>query len=124
LAAFQGSGNWDSRRQWLNKDAWDIRLEYHQVHKPCSISMNLLIYVCHKALLFPAGCRLQTRTELGILSPPLAHGFRNTGHEMWTDFLNNAQSRWLSRSGDMLFIHVHEQRLVTLVQSFSQAISR
>jgi hypothetical protein len=30
--------------------------------------MNLLIYVRHKILLFPAGCRLQMRSELGLYS--------------------------------------------------------
>jgi hypothetical protein len=53
--------------------------------------------VCHKGLLFPMGCRLQMRAELRLCSPPVAHGFHHTGHEMWTGFLNNPQSRWLSR---------------------------
>jgi hypothetical protein len=35
------------------EDAWCIRLEYHQVQKPFSISMSLVIYVRHKAVPFP-----------------------------------------------------------------------
>jgi hypothetical protein len=37
------------------EDAWDIRLEYHQVHKAFLISLNLLIYAHHKVLLFQRG---------------------------------------------------------------------
>jgi hypothetical protein len=46
--------------------AYGIRFEYHQVHKPFSISMNLLIFVCYKVLLSPTGCRLQMRAELEL----------------------------------------------------------
>jgi hypothetical protein len=48
------------------EDAWVIRLEYNQVHKPIAILMNLLIYVCHKVLFSPAGCSLQMRAERGL----------------------------------------------------------
>jgi hypothetical protein len=48
------------------EDAWGINLEYHQVHRLSSISMNLLIYVCHKALRFARGCLLQMRAELRL----------------------------------------------------------
>jgi hypothetical protein len=37
---------------------------------------------------------------------------------MWIVFLNNPQSRWISRSGDMLFLKVHEQRLVPFHNRF------
>jgi hypothetical protein len=131
-ASFQSFGKWDSRRQWLNKcvrctsgllgifleDYWGIGSEYHQVHKRFSISINLIIYVCHKVLLFPTGCRLQMRAELGLHSPPVVHGFRHTDHEMWTGFLNNLKLLWLSRSGDMLVLKGHEQRLVPWSISF------
>jgi hypothetical protein len=42
-----------------------IRLEYHKVHKPFSISMNLLIYLCHKVLLSQRGyVRFEVLTAL------------------------------------------------------------
>jgi hypothetical protein len=47
-------------------DAWGIRLEYHQVHKPFSVSMNLPIYVCHGVLFSLRGCRLLMGAELTI----------------------------------------------------------
>jgi hypothetical protein len=106
FASFQGFWKWDSRRQWLIKYVRCtsgllgrcIRHSFGKpsVHKPFSISVSLLIYVCHKIVL-----RLQMRAELVICSPPAAHRFRHTGHEVRTGFLNTPQSRWLSRSGDI-----------------------
>jgi hypothetical protein len=40
------------------EDIWGIRFKYHQVHKLFSISVNFLIDVCHRVLVFPEGCRL------------------------------------------------------------------
>jgi hypothetical protein len=34
------------------EDVYGIPLEFHQVHKPFSLSIYLLIYVCHKVLIF------------------------------------------------------------------------
>jgi hypothetical protein len=52
-------------RQWWNKCVrctcgfseyfWGIRLEYHQFHRPFSISMHLLISVWHRILPFQTG---------------------------------------------------------------------
>jgi hypothetical protein len=58
-----------------------IYLEYHQVQKPLSVSMDLLIYVCHKVLLLQTGCRLQVRAELGLCLHPLLMVF--VTHRSW-----------------------------------------
>jgi hypothetical protein len=42
---------------------------------------------------------------------------------MRTGFLNNPQSGWVSRSGDMLFLKSYEVRLLPLINSFLKAIS-
>jgi hypothetical protein len=101
LASFRGVGKWDSRRQWLSKCATCTSgllgkcvrhsLEYHQVHKRFSISVNLLSEVSSTD-----ASRAWTQSQ------PVAHGFRHTGHEMWTGFLNNSHLRSPSRSGDLL----------------------
>lgn len=62
---------------------------------------------------FPRGCHLQTRVELGLWSPYVPHRFHHSNHEMWAGFLKSPQSPWLSRSGGMLFLIVHGQRLVS-----------
>jgi hypothetical protein len=84
---------------------------YHRIQHPT--------YICHKVLIFPRGYRLQMRAELELWSLPVAHDFRHTEHEIWTGFLNNRQSRSLSRSGAMLFLKVYKQRFVPLVHPFS-----
>jgi hypothetical protein len=48
-----------------------------------------------QSLTFP-----KVRAELGLQSPPIAHGFYHKGHEMRTGFLNNLQSRWFSGLGE------------------------
>jgi hypothetical protein len=128
FASFQDFGKWGSWKQWLNKCVRYAsgllgRCLSHSFGIPWSppsfLNMNKLsIYVHHKVLLFPSGCRLQIRAELGFYSPPVAHDFRHRSHEMWTGFLNNPQWRWLSHPSDMLFLKDHEQRLVPLVHLF------
>jgi hypothetical protein len=53
------------------------------------------------------------RAEIGVQSPPVAHGLRRTGHEMSAGLLNSPQSLWLSGSCGMLFLKGHEYRLVS-----------
>jgi hypothetical protein len=50
-------------------DAWDISLWYIQLHEPFSISMNLVVYVCHKVIFIPKSRRSsQVREELWLVS--------------------------------------------------------
>jgi hypothetical protein len=62
--------------------------------------LKVLIYVCHMVLILPIAPSLQIRAELELRSPHVARGFRQTGHEIWTDLLNNPQSHWFSHSDD------------------------
>jgi hypothetical protein len=76
LASFQDVGKCESRMQWLIKWVkWSSgllgrclrhSLEYHQFHRPYSISRNLLISVSHMVLLFLGVNYLQLRVELGL----------------------------------------------------------
>jgi hypothetical protein len=64
-----------------------------------------------------------SRTNAGRAWTPVStrrSWFSSQDYEMCTDFPNNPQSR----SGDVLFLKVHEQRLVLLVRPFSEAISQ
>jgi hypothetical protein len=99
------------------EDASVIHLEYHQVHKPFSISLKLLIMHVTKSYVCPAECRLQMWAQLGFQPPPVAHSCR-IRHEMCTDFRNNPQLRHFSHSGRLLFLKVHEERLVPLDHLF------
>jgi hypothetical protein len=46
--------------------AWSNRLEYHQFHRPFSVSMISFISVHHRVLRFPGGCRLQLQAVLEL----------------------------------------------------------
>jgi hypothetical protein len=41
-----------------------IRFEFHQIHKPFSVSVSLLISVSHRTSLYPRRCHLQMRVVL------------------------------------------------------------
>jgi hypothetical protein len=89
FASFQGIGKWDSRRQWLNKCVNSSSGRFGRclrhsfgILSTFSISINLLIYVCHKVLLFLAGCHLQMQAELGFWFPSFVHAVRHTDHVM------------------------------------------
>jgi hypothetical protein len=118
FVSFQGFGIWDSRRQWLNKCVRCIsgligRWLRHSFGIPSSPQtfLNFSEFInlrISQVLLLPRRCPLYMRPELGLCSPPAAHGFRHSGHEMWNSLLNNPQSRWFSPSGDMLFLKDHQ----------------
>jgi hypothetical protein len=56
------------------------------------LNFNKFANLClSQGLAFP-----KIQAELGLQSPPVAHSFRHTGHEVWTGFLNNLQSLWIS----------------------------
>jgi hypothetical protein len=83
------------------------------------LSFNkFIIFPVPRGLTFWKGVSPTDGNSVWTLSPHVFHGFRHAGHEMWTGFLNNPQSRWLSRSVDMLFQKDHEVRLVRLVHLF------
>jgi hypothetical protein len=76
FAPFQGFVKWDSERQWLNKcvrctSGVPGRWLGHSLGIPSSpqvfLNFNeLLIYVCHKVLLSPAGYHLHVRAQLRL----------------------------------------------------------
>jgi hypothetical protein len=127
--SFQEFRKWGCRKQWLNTCVGYTsgllgRCLRASFGIPSSsqafLNFNVFANLCMlQGLTSPTGFRIQMRAELGLYSPFVAHGFRHTLHEMWTRFLNNPQSLWLSPSGDILLLKGHEQRPVDLIHTIS-----
>jgi hypothetical protein len=74
------------------------RCMWHSFRNPSSLSVNLLIYVVTVSYLSQWSVVYSWEQNFDSKSPPVSYGFRHTGHETWTGFLNNPQSIWLSHS--------------------------
>jgi hypothetical protein len=93
------------------EDAWDIRLEYHQVHKPFKISINLLIYVYHDGLFFPTA----------VLSTDASRAW--TVVSIRRSWFSSHRSRYMNKFLQqpaivLAFSFVWQLRLVPFVHSF------
>jgi hypothetical protein len=95
FAHFQEFWKCDRRRQWPSKCVRHtsgllrrcLRHSFwiHLFHRTFSISIYLFIFLCLSVLLFQGGCPLEFRADLGLQLPPVFHGFRHTGVNVFSE---------------------------------------
>jgi hypothetical protein len=93
--------------------AWGIHLEFHQFHRPFSVSGILLISVNHTGLFFWGGggifvCSFKEILDSSLHLPLAVYGFLHTGHVVWTAFPSSLQLCWLLLMAEILFLKDHE----------------